>query len=283
MERPIKADTYGDMLKHWRGRAGVNQLDLALECDTSARHLSCVETERAHPSRHLLLRLCAALDIPLRARNSILISAGYAPLYTETGLSDPEMAQAESLLQKILRANEPYPTMLLDHNMDVVMHNQSFEKFFRFFMQDPAMLEQEGMPNLNRLILLPTGMSTAIVNFNYVYQTMVERARRSLLTGAPDQRLWDVLKEVTQFAVEDKVVEGDHLAQLVMPLTLKKDDIELTIATTSATLGSSLNATLQELFIETAYPVDDASEQALLRIVGQTQRPKSSSISDGHE
>ena len=92
MRELTQADSYGNMLKYWRKRAGINPLELALECDTSSRHLSCVETERAQPSRHLLLRLCATLDIPLRARNSILISAGYAPFYSETGLSDPEMA-----------------------------------------------------------------------------------------------------------------------------------------------------------------------------------------------
>ena len=131
------------MLKYWRKRAGINQLELALECDTSSRHLSCVETERAHPSRHLLLRLCATLNIPLRVRNSILISAGYAPFYSETGLSDPEMEEARTLLQTILRANEPYPTMLLDRNMDIVLYNQSLEKMFKFFLLDKALLQEE--------------------------------------------------------------------------------------------------------------------------------------------
>jgi transcriptional regulator with XRE-family HTH domain len=107
MSDPTAVDSYGDLLKYWRKRSGVSQIDLALECDTSSRHLSCVETERAHPSRHLLLRLCTTLDIPLRARNSILISAGYAPLYEKTGLSEPEMAEARQVLAHILRTNEP--------------------------------------------------------------------------------------------------------------------------------------------------------------------------------
>ncbi len=267
MHELTQVDSYGKMLKYWRKRAGINQMELALECDTSSRHLSCVETERAHPSRHLLLRLCATLDIPLRARNSILISAGYAPFYSETGLSDPEMAQARSLLQTIMRNNEPYPTMLLDRNMDIVMHNQSLEKMFNFFLLDKALLQEE-QTNLLRLCLHPRGLAPAISNLDYVYQVMVERARRSLLTGAPDQRLRDVLREVSQYAPEDKVIEEDHMAQLIMPLTLQRDGRQLTLATTSATLGSSLNVTLQEMYIETAYPVDSASEETLLALVG---------------
>lgn len=266
MNKPIQADSYGELLKYWRKQRGVNQGDLALECDTSSRHLSCVETERAQPSRHLLLRLCATLEVPLRARNSILISAGYAPLYRETGLSDPEMEQARTLLENILRTNEPNPTMLLDRNMDVIMRNQGMERFFEYFMEDSSLLDEEP-PNLLRLVLHPRGMGPSIVNYDYVHLTMVERARRSLLTGAPDQRLRDVLHEVMQFSREDKTVEDDRLAHLVMPLEARKGDKHLTIATTSATLGSNLNVTLQELFIETAYPTDEASERVLKSIV----------------
>jgi transcriptional regulator with XRE-family HTH domain len=257
---------YGELLKDWRKRTGVGQIDLALECDTSSRHLSCVETERAHPSRHLLLRLCATLDIPLRARNSILISAGYAPLYEKTGLSDPEMAEARKVLENILRNNEPNPTMLLDSNMDIVMYNNGFKKLLSFFLVDPAMLLAEDKPNLCRLTIHPRGLAPHIVGFEQVYRIMTERARRSLLTGAPDQRLREVLRELAQYAPEDKSPEETPMGQLVMPLTMERDGRRISIATTSATLGSNLNVTLQELFIETAYPMDEASEAALCSI-----------------
>jgi transcriptional regulator with XRE-family HTH domain len=266
MSDPTRVESYGELLKDWRKRAGVSQIDLALECDTSSRHLSCVETERAHPSRHLLLRLCATLDIPLRARNSILISAGYAPLYEKTGLSDPEMAEARSVLENILRINEPNPTMLLDHNMDIVMYNSGMRKMFTYFLVDPDMLLAEEKPNLCRLTIHPRGLAPHVVGFEQVYRIMTERARRSLLTGAPDQRLRDVLRELAQYAPEDKPPEETPLGQLVMPLTMERDGHRISIATISATLGSNLNVTLQELFIETAYPMDKASEAALRSI-----------------
>ena len=122
--------------------------------------------------------------------------------------------------------------------------------------------------NLLRLVLHPRGLAPVITNLSYVYRVMVERARRSLLTGAPDQRLRDILREVGQYAPEEKVFEEEHMAQLIMPLTMQRDGRQLTIATTSATLGSNLNVTLQELYIETAYPMDPDSEKALLAIVG---------------
>jgi len=268
MKDPIQADSYGGLLKYWRKQRGVNQGDLALECDTSSRHLSCVETERAQPSRHLLLRLCAALDIPLRVRNSVLISAGYAPIYHETGLSDPEMAQARQLLETILRSNEPYPTMLLDGNMDMIMRNTGFENLFRHFSDDPAMLDEE-RPNLLLLLFREKGLRRHISNLSDVYRIMVERARRSLLTGAPDNRLRQVLQEVRQLMPEDIPGQEPTLAQIIMPLKLQRDDLELELSTTSATLGSNLNITLQELFIETAYPLGKASRDAYKRLCAE--------------
>ena len=128
------------------------------------------------------------------------------------------------------------------------------------------MLTEEEKPNLNRLVLHPDGMSRYIIGYPTIYKVMMERARRSLLTGAPDQRLRDVLKELGQYAPEDTVYEDDHMAQLVMPLELERDGRGIRIATTSATLGSNLNVTLQEMFLETAYPMDEASEATLRAI-----------------
>jgi hypothetical protein len=209
--------------------------------------------------------------VPLRARNSILISAGYAPLYRETGLSDPEMAQARQLLETILRNNAPYPTMLLDGNMGIVMRNPYFDHLCHLFVDDPGMLDEE-KPNLMLLLFREGGFRRSIVNLGYVYQNMVERARRSLLTGAPDNRLREVLREVNALAPEDMPGPERLLAQIIMPLHLRKGPLELELSTTSATLGSSLNITLQELFIETAYPLGEASEQTYKEIVRNAGR-----------
>ncbi len=176
--------------------AGVSQIDLALECDTSARHLSCVETERAHPSRHLLLRLCATLDIPLRARNSILISAATRSCMRETGLSDPEMAEARRRCLRIRPAHQrtqPHHVAGQQHGYRGNVQRR-LEKLFTFPGQDPGMLLAEEKPNLNRLVQCTPMASRIIVEFERMYRVMMERARRSLLTGAPDRRLREVLR-----------------------------------------------------------------------------------------
>lgn len=259
---PIKPTSFGELLKYWRKTRNYSQTDLAVDCDTSARHLSCVENERAHPSRHLLLRLCAALEIPLRARNTILIAAGYMPLYKETGLSEPEMNNVRLILEKILAMNEPFPTVLLDRSFNIVLSNQGFGSFIRHFVADQSFLD-EGELNLLRLLFHPRGAATHLVNLPYVYNTMVERVRRGMMAGGVDTPLSEVLEEIRAYRPKEEVSEEDNLAQLVMPIHLKKNDKELSLFTVSATLGAPLDITLQELLLESAFPTDADSEQFL--------------------
>nr|ABZ79368.1 putative XRE family transcriptional regulator [uncultured bacterium] len=259
-----QALSFGNQLKYWRKVANQSQLDLALSCDTSSRHLSCVETERAHPSRHLLLRLCSALEIPLRVRNNILISAGYSPIYEETGLSEPEMAEARVVFEKILNLNNPYPAMLLDRNMDILMCNEGFDSFARFFVKDQSILE-EGNWNLLYLLFDPRGMASNITNLESAYTTMTERAKRNLIVGSSD-RLTAILDDIAQYRPAEDLSNKPNIAQLIMPLHLKKNDVELDLFTMSATMGVPLNLTLQELHLECGYAVNEAGEQALRKI-----------------
>jgi transcriptional regulator with XRE-family HTH domain len=276
----IKSTSSGDLLKYWRQVRNVSQMDLALECDTSSRHLSCVETGRAHPSRQLLLRLCNALKIPLRVRNTILISSGYAHIYQDTGLSEPEMQEARLILNKILRLNDPYPAMLIDRCWNIIMCNSSFEVLCQAFIKDATLLQVENL-NLLRLIFHPDAMASYIENLPYVYETMMERARRSLIVGDPNNQLADILDEMLQYrpkpqdgmsamAVNDNQIidarqpEVSIMPQLIMPLHFRKDSLGIKFFTTVTTLGSPLNIALQELQIESAYPLDDDSERIFM-------------------
>src|SRR6478735_5061889 len=98
----------GTLLRDWRQRRRLSQLDLALHADVSARHISFLETGRAQPSREMLLRLAEQLDVPLRDRNALLLAAGFAPVYRETGLDDPAMGAAREAIQLVLAGHEPY-------------------------------------------------------------------------------------------------------------------------------------------------------------------------------
>ena len=265
----IKSTSSGDLIKYWRQVRNVSQMDLALECDTSSRHSSCVETGRAHPSRQLLLRLCNALKIPLRVRNTILISSGYAHLYQDTGLSEPEMKDVRLVLEKLLYLNEPYPAMLIDRCWNIIMCNHSFEVLCRTFVKDQTVLETKKL-NLLRLIFHPDAMALHIGNLPYVYETMMERARRSLIVGDPDNELANILAEMAEYRPKEgdfmtsmSVKSGanescnkadtteEHVAsmmpQLIMPVHFHNEEWNINLFTTVTTLGSPLNISLQEL------------------------------------
>jgi transcriptional regulator with XRE-family HTH domain len=257
------SNSYGYLLKYWRNVRQLNQMELSLRCDTSARHLSCVETERAQPSRHLLLRVCTELQIPLRARNTILISAGYAPIYRETGLSEPEMEETRHVLNKILEQNNPFPAMVMNRDLDILMSNSGFRAYIAHVVKDRRILNENW--NLLRLLFHPDGMASYIANLPYVYHTMAERARRNLMAGN-SERLTTVLAEIEQYRPRETVNPTDNLAQLIMPVHIEKDGQQLNFYTLSATLGLPLNITLQEMHVECGYPVDDASEQLLKKL-----------------
>lgn len=261
-----KNQTVGQLLKHWRNQRGLSQMALALQGDTSARHLSFIETGRASPSRELVLKLCEVLEIPLRARNTLLISANYAPLYQETGLSEPEMHDVRKILTLILAKSDPYPAMLIDHNMNIIMSNKSWKAVSTLMVNDPSLLEGESY-NLLHLMTDPAGLRANLVNIEYAYYTVLERARRALGTGTADERLRQLVENMEQHKPDVIPTNESLLPQLVMPLHFKKGDIELRLFTTVATLGAPLNITLQELYIESGYPMDEATNQQLQQLV----------------
>src|SRR5215472_14729977 len=118
--RPI-----GDYLREWRPRRHMSQLDLASDAEISARHLSFVETGRSTPSRDMVLHLADRLDVPLRERNTLLVAAGYAPVYTRTSLDSPEMAQVQLAVRQILTGHDPYPAVVVDRYWNLVDANAS--------------------------------------------------------------------------------------------------------------------------------------------------------------
>jgi transcriptional regulator with XRE-family HTH domain len=114
----------GHLLRDWRQRRRLSQLGLALDADVSAKHLSFVETGRAHPSREMVLRLAERLDVPLRERNALLLAAGFAPLYRERPLADPELDDARRAIERLLAAHEPYPALAVDRHCNLVTANR---------------------------------------------------------------------------------------------------------------------------------------------------------------
>src|SRR5215207_3807474 len=174
----------GGLLKEWRHRRRMSQLDLAVEADVSPRHLSFVETGRSRPSRELLLHLAEHLDVPLRDRNTLLLAAGFAPAYRETGLDAGEMAPVRDALEKILASHEPYPAVIVDRRWNLVSANRPALSL----LTDGVSAELLAPPvNALRVSLHPEGLAPRIGNLaEWSAHLLTRLHRQQLATGDPD-------------------------------------------------------------------------------------------------
>src|SRR5882672_7085221 len=163
-EQGCTESAFGRLLRQWRARRRMSQLDLAVEAEISSRHVSFIETGRAQPSREMVLLLTDVLDVPLRDRNDLLTVAGYAPIYRETGLEVPAMAQVRRALDFILRQQEPYPALVLDRHWNVLKVNEGSARVQAIFL-DPKVVAGLGPPNAMRLMFHPGGFRPFIVNW----------------------------------------------------------------------------------------------------------------------
>src|SRR5690349_4218455 len=152
--------TVGELLRQWRQRRGLSQLDLSIAADVSARHVSLVETGKSKPSADMILRLADQLHVPLRDRNQLLLAAGFAPRYTERPLGDAALSAALDAVRRVLRAHEPYPALVFDRRWNIVMTNRAVDPFFA--QVAPDLLRPP--VNLVRLGLDPRGLASMVVN-----------------------------------------------------------------------------------------------------------------------
>ena len=248
----------GDKLRAWRQRRRLSQLDLALEAEISQRHLSFVESGRAAPSREMVLRLAATLDVPLRERNALLLAAGYAPLYPEQPLDAPAMAAARNAVDLILRAHMPHPALAVDRHWRIVAANEAVAPLLAG-VEDPALLA----PPINgmRLSLHPRGLAPRIANLPQWRAHLLERLRRQVAASG-DRELAALLEEVRAFgpAVDERGAEANGVA---VPMELDTPRGRLSLLSTTMVFGTPVEVTLSELAIEAFYPAD-ARTAALL-------------------
>ncbi|MCD7438616.1 helix-turn-helix transcriptional regulator [Streptomyces lincolnensis] len=243
----------GELLRQWRHRRRLSQLDLAIAADVSARHVSLVETGKSNPSADMVLRLAAHLDVPLRDRNRLLLAAGFAPRYAERPLDDGALSAARDAVERVLRAHEPYPAVAFDRRWNIVMTNRAVEPFFADVHPD---LLQPPM-NLVRLGLDPRGFAPLVVNLADVRAVFRSRIRRQLAV-APDAELIALYQELLEPSSEDASslsVESDVL----IPMVLRFNGRELRLFSTITTFGTPMDITLDEVAIESYYPADAES------------------------
>src|SRR5437899_4713657 len=171
----------GQLLRQWRERRRLSQLDLAVDAGVSTRHLSFIETGRAQPSREMVLLLARALDVPLRDRNDLLTTAGYAPIYRATSLEAPAMAQVRRALDFILRQQEPYPALVLDRHWNVLEVNAGSARFQAHFL-DPKAVAELGPPNAMRLMFHSRALRPHILNWEAAAASLIQWLHRAVVS-----------------------------------------------------------------------------------------------------
>jgi transcriptional regulator with XRE-family HTH domain len=263
--RPAAPQPFGDHLRHWRQHRRMSQLDLAQEAEISTRHLSFVETGRSVPSREMVLRLAERLDVPLRERNALLVAAGYAPMYRERQLDDPAFAPAKQAVELILKSHEPYPAFAVDRHWNLVAANSMVPLMLAG--ADPSLLQ--GQANVLRLSLHPRGVAPRIANLAQWRNHIFERLRQQIqATG--DHVLASLLEELRGYPVPeggaDIHVEGEHLG-VVMPFKYRSEHGVLNFISTTTIFGTPVDVTLQELAMETFFPADAMTAQALRQMM----------------
>ncbi len=257
---------FGDLLRTWRQRRHLSQLQLSTDAGVSARHLSFVETGRSRPSRELVVHLADHLDVPLREQNAMLVAAGYAPVFNETDLDAPQMDAVRDALTQLLDAHEPYPAIVVDRHWNLVLANGAM-----FTMIGGLVAAELLTPPVNvyRVSLHPDGVAPHVVNFDQYTAHLLGRLRRQVeITG--DTVLAELFDEVSAYPGVAPLAHHDVGAEpgVVLPMRLRTPSGELSLFTTVATFGAPLDVTLSELAIESFYPAD-AHTADVLR--GQTQ------------
>jgi transcriptional regulator with XRE-family HTH domain len=253
---------FGDLLREWRRRRNLSQLELSLNSDVSARHLSFVETGRSKPSRDMVVRLAETLEVPLREQNTLLMAAGYAPLYAERTLESDDMEPVRSALDRFLRAHEPYPALVTDRHHNLLASNDALATVTSGCA--PQLLEAPA--NAIRVALHPEGMAPRTLNLAEWSAHLLARLRReALLSGDP--ALEELHAEMAAYpGVETELrAEERSAADIVVPLRLADGEDELAFFSTICTFGTPLDVTLSELSIEAFYPVNAKTATRLLQ------------------
>lgn len=259
---------FGDHLRDWRQRRRLSQLDLAGEAEISTRHLSCVETGRSVPSREMVLRLAERLQVPLRERNALLVAAGYAPMYRERALDDPALAAARRAVDLILKSHEPFPALAIDRHWNLLAHNAMVPQLMAG--ADASLLQPP--VNVLRLSLHPLGLAPRIVNLAQWRGHLLQRLQQQIQVSG-DANLVALLAELRSYPQPEEPqpqpqLQGE-LPGVAMPFQLRTDAGVLSFISTTTVFGTPIEVTLQELALETFFPADAATGEALRRLQGR--------------
>jgi transcriptional regulator with XRE-family HTH domain len=251
-----KQSGFAANLRWWRRHRGLSQLDLAARTGISQRHLSFMELGRASPSRDMVIRLAAALDVPLRQHNALLIAAGFAPVWRQTNLAAPELSQVGRALDYMLAQQEPFPCVAVDRQWNLLRSNSGAVRLVEFLI---GPLAPDTPVNLADALVAPDVLRPYLVNWADVVRYFVRSVEADAVadgtpeTAALHQRL--LAYEGVRAAMTSAPIE--LAIAPVLPMHFRKGKIDMRLFTTIATLGIPQDITLQELRVESFFPVDD--------------------------
>jgi transcriptional regulator with XRE-family HTH domain len=253
---------FGGLLREWRHRRSISQLELSLDADLSARHLSFVETGRSRPSREVVVRLAESLQVPLRERNALLLAAGYAPMYGERPYDSPEMQPVRDALERFLRAHEPYAALVIDRRHNLLSANDAL-----LALTDgcaPHLLEPPA--NAIRVALHPEGLAPRTENLAEWSSHLLARLRReAAVTCDPElEALYEEMRGYPGVASEPLHPERSA-GEIAVPLKLRAGEELLSFISTISTFGTAVDVTLSELSIEAFYPANAPTALHMLR------------------
>ncbi|MFJ5260378.1 helix-turn-helix domain-containing protein [Streptomyces sp. NPDC088387] len=256
----------GSLLRAWREQRRVSQLELALRADSSARHISFVETGRARPSEEMVLRLAEHLEVPVRERNALLLAAGYAPRYPETPLDDPALDTLRDGLERLIQGYEPYPALVVDALYQVVAANRGI------------LMILDGLPehlltppvNAMRITLHPEGLAPRIRNFPEWRGHLLAQMERQIALRRSD-RLRELYEEVAAYPVPESETtatapDGEppqDVPYFALPMRLEHEGRTLSFVSSISTFNTPMDVTVAELAIETLLPADPATVKYL--------------------
>ncbi len=265
---PRSPNAAGTLLRAWRLRRRLSQLECALEAEISQKHLSFIESGRARPSREMVLHLAERLGVPLRERNAIMLAAGYAPAFPERDLSDPALAPVRAAIAAILKGHEPYPALAFDRRWNLIEANAGVARLLTL-VTDPSLLRPP--VNVLRLSLASGGLAPHIVNLDQWRAHILERLRQQIgVTGDPDlAALRDDLARLAGPGGPLEAAPAEAAASIAVPLRLRTPAGDLSLISTTTIFGTPVDVTLSELALETFFPADEPTAEALRTLAGR--------------
>ena len=260
--RTEKPRLFPALLKYWRGRRGMSQLDLALSADVSSRHISFMETGRSKPSEEMVLRLAATLDVPMREQNNLLRAAGFEPVFDERDLASGAPPEIRRVIERMMVQQEPYPMVVMNRAYDVLNMNAAAQRLLPRLVADPTAL----LPPVNAMkgLFDPAGFRPFIVDWEDGARMLLARLHREALHHPEDERLAELVEAILAFPdvpEEWRIPDFSRGSEPTFRVRLKRGDVELAFLTTMTVFSAPQNVTLDDVQIESYFPLDEETQR----------------------